>query len=176
MYTLDDWVNKTRGMRGEGGGGDNSRGERGYPLNKPGEGSMVEKGETRTRPDKPGAEIIDPERGAGESRGLGGLRLNKPRGIKKTSLLMRQNLLALSHRMRYGHPLCIGTSHLSRWAPTTRSRMAASGGPQTDMAVPRGRETDLSWPLGHARFLEVGESPPPPGCTGRSRAWALRDG
>ena len=32
-----------------------------------------------------------------------------------------------------------------------------------DMAVPRGRETDLSWPLGRARFLEVGESPPPPG-------------
>ena len=32
-----------------------------------------------------------------------------------------------------------------------------------DMAVPRGRETDLSWPLGRARFLEVGESPPLPG-------------
>ena len=32
-----------------------------------------------------------------------------------------------------------------------------------DMAAPRGRETDLSWPLGRARFLEVGESPPPPG-------------
>ena len=32
-----------------------------------------------------------------------------------------------------------------------------------DMAVPRGRETDPSWPLGRARFLEVGESPPPPG-------------
>ena len=28
------------------------------------------------------------------------------------------------------------------------------------MAVPRGKETDLSWPLGRARFLEVGESPP----------------
>ena len=28
-----------------------------------------------------------------------------------------------------------------------------------DMAVPRGRGTDLSWPLGRARFLEVGESP-----------------
>ena len=27
-----------------------------------------------------------------------------------------------------------------------------------DMAVPRGRETDLSWPLGRARFLEVGET------------------
>ena len=34
---------------------------------------------------------------------------------------------------------------------------------EADMAVPRGRETDLSWPLGRARFLEVGESPPPPG-------------
>ena len=32
-----------------------------------------------------------------------------------------------------------------------------------DMAAPRGRETDLSWPLGRARFLEVSESPPPPG-------------
>ena len=32
-----------------------------------------------------------------------------------------------------------------------------------DMAAPRGTETDLSWPLGRARFLEVGESPPPPG-------------
>ena len=32
-----------------------------------------------------------------------------------------------------------------------------------DMAKPRGRETDLSWPLGRARFLEVGESPTPPG-------------
>ena len=31
-----------------------------------------------------------------------------------------------------------------------------------DMAVPRGRGTDLSWPLGRARFLEVGESPPLP--------------
>ena len=40
---------------------------------------MVEKGEKRTRPDKPGTEIIDSERGAGESSGLGGLRLNKPR-------------------------------------------------------------------------------------------------
>ena len=26
-----------------------------------------------------------------------------------------------------------------------------------DMAAPRGRETDLSWPLGRARFLEMGE-------------------
>ena len=32
-----------------------------------------------------------------------------------------------------------------------------------DLAVPRGRERDLSWPLGCARFLEVGESLPPPG-------------
>ena len=32
-----------------------------------------------------------------------------------------------------------------------------------DMAEPRGRGTDPSWPLGRARFLEVGESPPPPG-------------
>ena len=32
-----------------------------------------------------------------------------------------------------------------------------------DMAKPRARERDLSWPLGRARFLEVGESPPPPG-------------
>ena len=31
---------------------------------------------------------------------------------------------------------------------------------EVDMAAPRGRETDLSWPLGRARFLEVGESPP----------------
>ena len=40
---------------------------------------MVEKGEKRTRPDKPETETIDRERGAGESRGLGGLRLHKPR-------------------------------------------------------------------------------------------------
>ena len=32
-----------------------------------------------------------------------------------------------------------------------------------DMAKPRGRGADPSWPLGRARFLEVGESPPPPG-------------
>ena len=32
-----------------------------------------------------------------------------------------------------------------------------------DMVVPRGREMDLSWPLGRARFLEVGESPTLPG-------------
>ena len=32
-----------------------------------------------------------------------------------------------------------------------------------DMAEPRGRGTDPSWPLGRARFLEVGKSPPPPG-------------
>ena len=31
-----------------------------------------------------------------------------------------------------------------------------------DMAMHRGRERDLSWPLGRARFLEVGESPPLP--------------
>ena len=42
---------------------------------------MVEKGEKRTRPDKPGAKTIDPERGAGESKGRGGLRLHKPRGM-----------------------------------------------------------------------------------------------
>ena len=41
---------------------------------------MVEKGEKTTRPDKPGAETIDPKRGVGQSRGLGGLRLHKPRG------------------------------------------------------------------------------------------------
>ena len=29
---------------------------------------------------------------------------------------------------------------------------------EADMAVPRGRETHLSWPLGRARFLEVGEA------------------
>ena len=38
--------------------------------------------------------------------------------------------------------------------------IGADGG--VDMAVPRGKETDLSWPLGRARFLEVGESPPLP--------------
>ena len=32
-----------------------------------------------------------------------------------------------------------------------------------DMAAPRGRERGLSWPLGRARFLDVGESSPPPG-------------
>ena len=32
-----------------------------------------------------------------------------------------------------------------------------------DMAEPKGRGTDPSGPLGRARFLEVGESPPPPG-------------
>ena len=32
-----------------------------------------------------------------------------------------------------------------------------------DMAKPRGRGTDPAWPLGRARLLEVGESPPPPG-------------
>ena len=60
--------------------GDNSRGERGSPLNKlpVGEGSMVEKGEKRDRLDKPGTATIDPERGAGESRGLEGSRLHKP--------------------------------------------------------------------------------------------------
>ena len=42
---------------------------------------MVEKGEKRARLDKPGTETIDPERGAGESRGLGGLRLHTPRGM-----------------------------------------------------------------------------------------------
>ena len=31
------------------------------------------------------------------------------------------------------------------------------------MAKPRGRGTDPAWPLGRARVLEVGESPPPPG-------------
>ena len=31
------------------------------------------------------------------------------------------------------------------------------------MAEPRGRGTDLSWPLRRTRFLEMGESPPPPG-------------
>ena len=39
--------------------------------------------------------------------------------------------------------------------------VGADGG--ADMAAPRGRETDLSWPIGSARFLEVGESPPLPG-------------
>ena len=39
--------------------------------------------------------------------------------------------------------------------------VGADGG--VDMAVPRGSEWDLSWPLGRARFLEVGESPPLPG-------------
>ena len=66
---------------GGGGGGGNSRGERGSPLNKLGEGSMVEKGEKSARQDKPGTETIDPERGAGESTGLGGVRLHKPRGM-----------------------------------------------------------------------------------------------
>ena len=42
---------------------------------------MVAKGEKRDRPDKPGTATIDPERGAGESRGLGGSRLHKPRGM-----------------------------------------------------------------------------------------------
>ena len=42
---------------------------------------MVEKGEKRARLDKPGTATIDPERGAGESRGLGGLRLHKPPGM-----------------------------------------------------------------------------------------------
>ena len=37
---------------------------------------MVEKGEKRTRRDKPGTKTIDSEKGAGESSGLGGLRLN----------------------------------------------------------------------------------------------------
>ena len=32
-----------------------------------------------------------------------------------------------------------------------------------DMAVPRGRGAEPSWPLGRARFLEVGEGPPPLG-------------
>ena len=32
-----------------------------------------------------------------------------------------------------------------------------------DIAVPRAGGTSPSWPLGRARFLEVGESPPPPG-------------
>ena len=40
---------------------------------------MVERGEKSARLDKPGIATIDPERGAGESRGLGGLRLHKPR-------------------------------------------------------------------------------------------------
>ena len=42
---------------------------------------MVKKGAKKTRPEKPGAETIDPERGAGESRGLGGSRLHKPLGM-----------------------------------------------------------------------------------------------
>ena len=43
-------------------------------------------------------------------------------------------------------------------------RLAVVGADRVvDMAVPRGRETDLPWPLGRARFLEVGESPRPPG-------------
>ena len=32
-----------------------------------------------------------------------------------------------------------------------------------DKARPRGRGTGPVWPLDRARFLEVGESPPPPG-------------
>ena len=48
---------------------------------------------------------------------------------RKNESFNEVELLALTHRMRYGHPLCIGTSHLSPWAPAIRSRMAASGGP-----------------------------------------------
>ena len=73
LIKLGEW----EGRRGV----DNSRGERGSPLNKLGEGSMVEKGEKRDRLDKPGTATIDPERGTGESRGLRGPWLHTPRGM-----------------------------------------------------------------------------------------------
>ena len=41
--------------------------------------------------------------------------------------------------------------------------VGADGVVLVDMAVPRGRERGISRPLGRARFLEVGESPPPLG-------------
>ena len=75
LIKLGDWKGR--------GGGDNSRGERNSPLNKLGEGSIVEKGEKRDRLDKPGTAAIDSERGDGEYRGLGGSRLHKPRGMGK---------------------------------------------------------------------------------------------
>ena len=72
LIKLGDWGGR--------GGGDNPRDDRCSPLNKLGEGSIVEKGDKRNRLDKPGTEIIDSERGDGEYRGLGGSRLHKPRG------------------------------------------------------------------------------------------------
>ena len=78
LYTLDEWVNKTRGMGGEMG---NPRRKRGSLLEKPGEGNTVKRGEEDTRLDTPSEETIDPAVGSGESRGLGALRLNKPRGM-----------------------------------------------------------------------------------------------
>ena len=48
-----------------------------------GEGNTVKRGEEGTRLDTPSdsEETTDPEGGSGESRGLGALRLNKPRGM-----------------------------------------------------------------------------------------------
>ena len=70
-------------------------------------------------------------RGRGHGYGAGGdqtlVQVGKTK--KQNESFNEVELLALSHRMRYGHPLCIGTSHLSPWAPAIRSRMAASGGP-----------------------------------------------
>ena len=44
-----------------------------------------------------------------------------------------------------------------------------------DMAVPRGRERGLAWPLGRARSglleVQVGESPPPPGVLVEVERW-----
>ena len=89
----------------------NPRRERGSLVDTSGEGNTVRGGEESTRLDTPSAETIDPEGGSGESRGLGALRLNKPRGMG----MMRERTIPATPGRLGRRPRVVTSSHNAKF-------------------------------------------------------------
>ena len=80
-------------------------------MDTSGEGNTVKRGEEGTWLDRPSEETIDSEGGSGESRGLGALRLNQPRGMGPGPGMMRGRATPATAGRLGRRPRVVSSSH-----------------------------------------------------------------